>query len=65
MLDVTPLGMIRHDLKNHLMAMKSGLYLFKRHLDDGEMEQVRSYLEMMQHELQGGFAIVDRFSELE
>ena len=65
LLDVTPLGMVRHDLKNHLMAMKSGLYLLKHHLDDGEMEQVRSYLKLMQHEMQSGFAIVDRFSELE
>ena len=65
MLDVTPLGMVRHDLKNPLMAMKSGLYLLKRHLDDGDLEQVRSYLKLMQHELQSGFAIVDRFSEFE
>jgi uncharacterized protein (DUF2267 family) len=65
LLNVTPLGMVSHDLKNHLMAMKSGLYLLKRHLDDGEIEQVRSYLKLMQHELQSGFAIVDRFSEFE
>jgi hypothetical protein len=65
LLDVTPLAMVRHDLKNHLMAMKSGLYLLKRHLDDGDLEQVRSYLKLMQHELQSGFAIVERFSGFE
>jgi nitrogen-specific signal transduction histidine kinase len=59
-LKASSMGMLRHDFKNHLTAMRSGCVLLERYLEVEDLDRVRSYLAQMQSELQRGFALVDR-----
>jgi len=51
---------LRHDLNNHLTALQSGCELVLRHLEAGDVEQVRTYLAQMQKEVTEGFETVAR-----
>ena len=54
------IAQLRHDLKNHLTALRSGCALVLRHLEAGDVEKVRTYLAQMQKEVTEGFETVAR-----
>jgi len=62
---VTELSAARHDLMNVFTSLQNGCTLIRSRLEDGEHEDVRTFLREMLRRIEDGNSLVERLRQLE